>query len=278
MTRLHDWFLATWYGGTARGRWLLPAAWLFAGVTSLRRQMYAWGWLARYRSRRPVVVVGNLTVGGTGKTPLVIWLARGLASRGVRVGIALRGYGREGGQARRVSPSDSAATVGDEALMLERKLGVPVAVASRRPDAVRLLEDDCDLVLCDDGLQHLCARKGLRGRSGGRTPRSRQRDVAARGAAARTCRTTRGCGRGRDQRRWIRLAVRDPHAARTGFGDRAARWVPTPLVGFHGRRGPGRGRDRKSGTILFAPAGARPAHPAPGSCRITGDSRKPRSG
>ncbi len=160
-TRLHDWFLATWYGGTERGRWLQPAAWLFAVVVRLRRALYERGWLPRYRSRRPVFVVGNLTVGGTGKTPFVIWLARLLATRGLRVGIATRGYGGARGKARVLAADETAATAGDEPLLLRRKLGVPVAIAARRADAVRLLEADCDVVVCDDGLQHYALARDL---------------------------------------------------------------------------------------------------------------------
>jgi len=73
--RLHDWLIGTWYGDSGRGRWLLPLAWLFAGAAALRRSLYERGILARYRSPRLVVIVGNLTVGGAGKTPFVIWLA-----------------------------------------------------------------------------------------------------------------------------------------------------------------------------------------------------------
>jgi tetraacyldisaccharide 4'-kinase len=152
--RLHDWFLGTWYGGSARGWWLLPAAWLFGALASLRRALYSRGFLPRYRSRRPVVIVGNLTVGGTGKTPFTVWLARELVRRGISVGVALRGYGGERGPARLVSSEDSAAAVGDEALLLRRKLDLPVAIAARRADAVKILEDTSDVILCDDGLQH----------------------------------------------------------------------------------------------------------------------------
>lgn len=153
-TRLHDWFLETWYGRPGRGRWLQPAAWLFAGIARLRRALYAGGWLSRYRSRLPVVVVGNLTVGGTGKTPFVTWLARELSGRGLRVGVAMRGYKGAGGAARLVTDADTAATAGDEPLMLRRKLQVPVAIGARRAEAARLLEGVCDVIVCDDGLQH----------------------------------------------------------------------------------------------------------------------------
>jgi tetraacyldisaccharide 4'-kinase len=129
-------------------------SWLFGGLAALRRALYSRGWLRRYRARCPVVVVGNLTVGGTGKTPFVAWLARELTRRELVVGVALRGYGGQDGSARLVSKSDSAVAVGDEALLLSRKLAGPVAIARHRADAVRLLENSCDLVVCDDGLQH----------------------------------------------------------------------------------------------------------------------------
>ena len=100
------------------------------------------------------MIVGNLTAGGTGKTPFVIWLAGKLAGRGLRVGVATRGYKGAKGGARRLTDVDSASDAGDEAMMIRRRLAVPVAVAPRRADAVRLLEADCDVILCDDGLQH----------------------------------------------------------------------------------------------------------------------------
>jgi tetraacyldisaccharide 4'-kinase len=174
--RLHDWVIATWYGGSGRGRWLLPLAWLFAGASRLRRALYARGWLARYRSPRLVVVVGNLTAGGAGKTPFVIWLADALARRGLRVGVASRGYRGAAREAKRLSDADSAATAGDEAWMIRRRLAAPVAVGARRTDAVRLLEPDCDVIVCDDGLQHYALTRdvevavvdGMRGFGNGR--------------------------------------------------------------------------------------------------------------
>ena len=158
---MHDWLLETWYGGGRRGRWLQPLAWLFAGLVALRRLAYRHGVLRRYRSRRPVIVVGNLTVGGTGKTPLVIWLAGKLAARGLRIGIASRGYRSAGGPARLVTDADDAASAGDEALLVHRRLRLPVAIAARRAEAVRLLEPMCDLILADDGLQHYALERDL---------------------------------------------------------------------------------------------------------------------
>ncbi|MBS1200216.1 MAG: tetraacyldisaccharide 4-kinase [Proteobacteria bacterium] len=150
----HDWLLETWYGGSRRGAWLLPLAWLFAAAAALRRGLYRAGLLRSYQSPRPVVVIGNVTVGGTGKTPLVVWLAERLAARGRRVGVASRGYGRSASDARRVGPDDPVAGTGDEPLLIARRTGAAVAVAADRPAAVRLLEPDCDVILSDDGLQH----------------------------------------------------------------------------------------------------------------------------
>ncbi len=150
---MHDWVLETWYGAGARWRWLAPLSWLFGAAARVRRAAYARGWLTCYRATRPVVVVGNLTVGGTGKTPFTAWLAGRLAARGLRVGVALRGYRGSAREARRLRPGDAAISAGDEAVLLARR-GLPVAVAARRAGAVRVLEPDCDLILCDDGLQH----------------------------------------------------------------------------------------------------------------------------
>ena len=136
---------------------LAPLAIVFAAAASLRRALYRAHVLASTRVPVRVVVVGNITVGGSGKTPLVAALARALAQRGFRPGIASRGYGRrdEGDPGTRIVTADSAASeVGDEPLLLARA-GWPVAVARDRVAAARALaEAGCDVVLCDDGLQH----------------------------------------------------------------------------------------------------------------------------
>ncbi len=158
---MHDWLLEIWYGGGRGGAWLRPLGRLYAALAALRRGAYRRGWLPRYRSRRLVVVVGNLTVGGTGKTPFVLWLAGELVARGLRVGIATRGYRGARARAHRVSPNEDSASAGDEAVLLRRRLGVPVAVGARRADVVRLLEPDCELIVCDDGLQHYGLERDL---------------------------------------------------------------------------------------------------------------------
>lgn len=151
---MHDWLLEIWYGSTRRGRWLLPCAWLFGAVAALRRAAYRRGCLRSYRSSRTVVMVGNVTVGGTGKTPLVLWLAERLQASGHAVGIVSRGY--RGGRAgvRRVLASDDPLQVGDEPVLLARRGTAAVAVGADRTAAVKLLERDCDVILGDDGLQH----------------------------------------------------------------------------------------------------------------------------
>ena len=187
--RLHDWFIETWYGDTRRGAWLLPLAALFAAAAAIRRGLYRTGLLPSYRSPRVVVVVGNLTVGGAGKTPFVMWLAGQLERRGMRVGIALRGYKGAQGAARRVAAGDSPDEVGDEAVMILRRLPIPVVTGAARADAVRLLEPDCDVIVCDDGLQHYALARdvevavvdGMRGFGNGwRLPAGPLRESVAR--------------------------------------------------------------------------------------------------
>jgi tetraacyldisaccharide 4'-kinase len=105
---------------------------------------------------RPVVVVGNLTVGGTGKTPLVAWLAEGLSERGLIVGVLSRGYGSSGGSPRVVEPSSGWREVGDEPLLLRQRTGCATVVSTDRVAGARaLIERGVDVIIADDGLQHL---------------------------------------------------------------------------------------------------------------------------
>lgn len=145
-----------WYGNGAGALWLQPLASLYRVATSVRRSLYASGTLRTIKMGRPVVVVGNLTVGGTGKTPLVAWLAESLAARGVRVGILSRGYGGSSREPRFVEPTASWREVGDEPLLLRNRTGRPTVVAPDRVAGAKLLlEEGVDVILADDGLQHL---------------------------------------------------------------------------------------------------------------------------
>ncbi len=147
-----------WYGRAA-WLWLLrPLEFLFRLLSGLRRYAYRSGFLASYRAQVPVVVVGNITVGGTGKTPVVIALVEALQARGLRPGVVSRGYGAAADAVfpHRVGPNSSAADCGDEPLLIYQRTGAPCVVAPDRPAAVRALlaQESVDLLLCDDGLQH----------------------------------------------------------------------------------------------------------------------------
>lgn len=146
-----------WYRADAGPSLLQPLSWLYHAAVLLRRNAFSRGWLTAHRVGRPVIVVGNLTVGGTGKTPLVIWLARQLASRGLKVGIVSRGYGSRGGEEPRlVSAESSWRDVGDEPLLLARRTGCVTIVGRNRVAAASVLvERHVDVIVADDGLQHL---------------------------------------------------------------------------------------------------------------------------
>jgi tetraacyldisaccharide 4'-kinase len=148
---------AVWYGRHPLSLALLPLAWLYCGVAMVRRALYLGEVLRARRLPCPVVVVGNLTVGGTGKTPLVLRLAEVAVERGYRPAILTRGYGAKGGGwPRSVEPEDDPDLVGDEPLLLARRRVCPViAGPDRVADAeLAIAKYGCDLILCDDGLQH----------------------------------------------------------------------------------------------------------------------------
>jgi tetraacyldisaccharide 4'-kinase len=150
---------AIWYRG-GQPPWPLRAlARVFGVAVRLRQAAYAHGLCRSRRVAKPVIVVGNLTVGGSGKTPLVIWLAQQLRERGLHPGVVLRGYGGVAVAGRRpclVSPDSDVAVVGDEALLLRLRTGVPVVVGRDRVGAAqRLIAAGVDVVIADDGLQHL---------------------------------------------------------------------------------------------------------------------------
>jgi len=137
---------------------LLPLAMIFATAVNVRRLAYRLGLARSIRLPVPVVVIGNITAGGSGKTPLAHYLARELASRGWRPGIVSRGYGGSLSGVEAVTPSSDPSRVGDEPLLLARRAGCPVFVGCDRVAAARALLDahgDCNVLISDDGLQHL---------------------------------------------------------------------------------------------------------------------------
>nr|WP_297459210.1 tetraacyldisaccharide 4'-kinase [uncultured Halomonas sp.] len=149
-------WLAAGYRDASWLKALRPLEWLYRAVVKARRAAYSSGRKPVWRAPVPVIVVGNITLGGTGKSPLVAWLGRWLSEQGWRPGIVSRGYG---GKAPRyplgVGVDSPVTQSGDEPLMLAQQTGLPVVVDPDRPRGVRqLIAAGCDIVISDDGLQH----------------------------------------------------------------------------------------------------------------------------
>ncbi len=148
-----------WGARSWRSDLLLPVAWLFGAISTLRRQIYRSGLVATRHLPVPVIVVGNIVVGGTGKTPLVIALVEFLKNAGYHPGVVSRGYGgsvSKHGALALVTRADAAA-FGDEIVLISKATGVPCAVGARRFEAAQLLlrrHTEIDVILSDDGLQH----------------------------------------------------------------------------------------------------------------------------
>ncbi len=143
---------------------LYPLSWLYRQAIKLRQYYYQQFPALRYVAPVPVIVVGNLTVGGTGKTPLVLWLTAQLQARGLRPAIILRGYGGNSKHwPRLVTRRSTTDLVGDEAILLSQRTHVPVAVGpNRKKDIERLLaKTDCNIIIADDGLQHLALKASV---------------------------------------------------------------------------------------------------------------------
>ncbi|WP_104202357.1 tetraacyldisaccharide 4'-kinase [Billgrantia saliphila] len=159
------WLMAA-YGNAAWLKMLRPLESLYRWVMKRRAAAYRQGRRAVWHADVPVIVVGNLTLGGTGKSPLVAWLARHLSEQGWRPGIVSRGYGgtaeAAGGYPLHVTPTTAAEHGGDEPRMLARQTGLPVVADPDRPRGARaLIELGCDLVISDDGLQHLALGRDI---------------------------------------------------------------------------------------------------------------------
>lgn len=151
------WLQRQWFRLTPWHVVLLPLSILFGLVAALRRVLYRAGLLRAIWLPAPVIVVGNISVGGTGKTPLVLWLADFLRQQGYRPGIVSRGYGGGTEGAVEVDDRSDPAAVGDEPLLLARKSACPVWVGRDRVaagNALLLAHPECDVLVSDDGLQH----------------------------------------------------------------------------------------------------------------------------
>jgi len=138
-------------------RLLHPLAAAYGWLVHLRHHLYNRGWLASVRLPVPVVVVGNVVVGGAGKTPTAIAVVQHLVAQGWRPGVVSRGYGREDQATRQVEANSTAQSVGDEPLLIRQATAAPVWVGRQRGEAaLELLKShpDVNIIVCDDGLQH----------------------------------------------------------------------------------------------------------------------------
>lgn len=153
-----------WYSASGLTVLLRPLSWLYRGIVMLRYAAYRTGLLRRRQVAVPVIIVGNITVGGTGKTPLVIWLVELLRREGYRPGVVSRGYrGRARHWPQQVRPDSDPDMVGDEPVVISRRTQCPVAVGPDRVAAAEALlrYNDVDVVISDDGLQHYALERDI---------------------------------------------------------------------------------------------------------------------
>lgn len=152
-----------WYQPKIWGWILWPLSKIFEQIVKMRQLCYQKGFLRSYKADVPVVIVGNLTVGGTGKTPLVIALIEILLEQGLRPGILLRGYKSNAYGAIVVQGNMDPKLVGDEAILLSRRCKCPVVVSKKRIEGAKKLVNafDVNIILCDDGLQHYALQRDL---------------------------------------------------------------------------------------------------------------------
>lgn len=152
------WYSRSWL------TWLLsPFSALFWLISTLRKALYQQGILASYRAPVPVIVVGNLSVGGNGKTPVVIWLVQQLQQQGLKVGVISRGYGSQAPYYPfLVTPESDAQLAGDEPVLIAKRTGAPVVISPNRQQSIELLlQQACEVIISDDGLQHYKLQRSL---------------------------------------------------------------------------------------------------------------------
>jgi tetraacyldisaccharide 4'-kinase len=170
---MYTWLHRIWYEGGSLYWVLLPLSGLYWLVITVRKSLYRLGLFGTYRAPVPIIVVGNITAGGTGKTPVTIWLTRYLVEQGFKPGIVSRGYGGSRSlSSLRVDAESDPSVVGDEPVLVAQRTRCPVVVDADRASGVKLLvEDGVDVVVADDGLQHyrlerdyeICVIDGARG-------------------------------------------------------------------------------------------------------------------
>ena len=164
MNKLRDKIVTLWYQKPSLVTYsMLPLTLLFMLISKLRRLFFRCGLKSSTKLPVPVIVVGNITVGGTGKTPLVIYLASLLQQHGYKPGIISRGYGGDNAVVRTVTSQSNPKFVGDEPLLIHKRTGCPVVVSRDRVLAAKTLlaENACDIILSDDGLQHYALQRDI---------------------------------------------------------------------------------------------------------------------
>lgn len=158
------WLQRAWLQRSAAAWALWPLSLLFGAMAAVRRRAYRAGWLKSERLPVPVVVIGNVVAGGSGKTPLVIAVVKHLRSRGIAAGVVSRGYGRTGADCLEVKLESDPRDTGDEPLLIAHACEVPVFVAANRAQAARALlaaYPATRVIVCDDGLQHYGLRRDI---------------------------------------------------------------------------------------------------------------------
>jgi tetraacyldisaccharide 4'-kinase len=246
MSGAQRWLERAWYGREPLAVLLIPLSWLFGAIVALRRLAYRLGVFRSHRIGRPVIVVGNLTVGGSGKTPLTVHLVRRLQAHGLRVGVVSRGYGGTAEAPLRVDAATSPDLAGDEPVLIAARTGAPVVVARDRVAAAALLAPDVDVVVADDGLQHyrlardleLVVVDGRRGFGNGRLlPAGPLREPTSRAGRAGAIVFNGGAGEGGSGRPTgvsdpprVTMRLEPTDVVALGDGARA------PLAGWAGRR------------------------------------------
>jgi tetraacyldisaccharide 4'-kinase len=151
-----------WYGGVRPNLLLKLISFAYKKLIDLRRHLYFTGFFKSVKINAPVIVVGNFTVGGTGKTPFTIALIQAMQTRGWKPGIVSRGYGRKSHEPQSVVTNSSARVCGDEPLLIFQRTHCAIRVDTDRVRAAEyLIQQGCDLIIADDGLQHLHLRRDL---------------------------------------------------------------------------------------------------------------------
>jgi len=161
---LAKWLNEIWYKDHFVGTWFSSLGFLYIDIAKFRRKMYQKGYKTVTKLPVPVIIVGNITLGGTGKTPLVIYLVEALKAVGFKPGVISRGYG---GKAETwpqiVTANSEASLIGDEPLLIAQQANCPVVVGPVRADSAKLLleKNDCDVIISDDGLQHYALHRDI---------------------------------------------------------------------------------------------------------------------